>query len=140
MKNNDLINKWEEYGLLADTPAERKEKVAEILNYAVEFLTKINITTSSITRESDGMTLTADDLKRIETIFVPIIFRIVNAVDISNDDVKNIYNHMQFDFFDFMKEQNVIEYPNIDWEMEYACHYTNYEILKRQTNNFTKTI
>lgn len=131
---NFLTNKWEEYGLLANTPEERKDKVIEILNYSVEFLTNININTSSITRESDGMTLTTDDLRIVEVMFPPIILRIVNEVDISKEDVRNMYNHMQFDFFDFMKKYT--EYPNIDWELEYACQYAKNEILKRQTNNF----
>ena len=132
MENFD-IEKWEKIGALINTPIERKKRVVEILNYCVGYLIDVSLHSTSITRESDGMTLTGDELSRIDTIFIPLIVRIANEVCISNEDVKKIYNHVQFDFFDFLKKY--AEYPNVDWEMEYIRIYAENAITHYKDNN-----
>lgn len=126
------VEQWEKIGILANTPVERKEKVAKILDYALEFLINlidINATTT-ITRQSDGMTLTSKDFERIEIIFIPIILRIVNVVDISKEDVRKIYGHIQFDFFDYMKD--VDKNSTTDWELHYVEMYADKAIHQFQ--------
>ena len=124
--------KWENLGLLNNIPEDRKDNVVETLNFAVKLLLDNQIHLSNrITRESDDLTITGDDLIKLETVFIPLLLRTLVFVDISHEEIKYIYNDFIFDYTkamrNFEKQENLLA---IDFEAKYMCEYSD-EIIKR---------
>jgi len=124
--------KWENLGLLNNIPEDRKDNVVETLNFAVKLLLDNQIHLSNrITRESDDLTITGDDLIKLETVFIPLLLRTLVFVDISHEEIKYIYNDFIFDYTkamrNFEKQENLL---GIDFEAKYMCEYSD-EIIKR---------
>lgn len=128
------VEKWENIGILANTPEERKERVVDILNFALDFMLNEMPNTVTVKRILDGVTvystIYSDDLVKLDMIFIPIILRIVNVVDIRNKDVVNMYNHIRFDFFDYMKDLD--KNSTTDWELHYVDMYSQKMIRQFQ--------
>lgn len=129
-----IIEKWEKTGILTNTPEERKEFVAGILDLIANYLINIKISSDSIRRESDGKTLKKEDLEIVQQLLIPIVARIANVVDISIDDIKNIYTNIEFGFFDFLEESRELSViNNLDLEAMYCS-----QIAEKYINSVKK--
>lgn len=134
-----MENKWEKAGILDSTPDDRKEFVINLLDETLSFVNEINLFTVSIKRESDGKVLTKKELDRTQILLFPIIIRIANEIDITKKDVRQIYNSIVFDFYDFIDKNKELARMNIDLEAEYSWGFTKtYIDLKKSENNKDK--
>ena len=132
--------KWEAAGFLQEIPDERKDYVVERLNNTLDLLNNLSIQYFTnkhyfITRESDGMTLYAEDLVTIEGVFVPMIYRILNFVDISIDEIKNIYHQFKFDYIEKLRKGELVYNNRIDFEAEFIFEYSEKIIKSIQAKN-----
>ena len=109
--------KWEMGGLLEKTPEERKDFVVETLNSTLELMTNIEITMDS----------------NNETLMIPIILRIVNSIDITIEDIKEIYNQISKEFPNFIEKNKELGVLNIDLEAMYCSEFCS-EYIKLKKN------
>ena len=116
---NYTRQKWERIGFLEDTPEDRKDKVANVLNILMK--TVIENQTHS-------------DDTQFEVIPFPVIIRIVNAVDVPDEEISRLYNEMRQAFKKFSTPENLAkvygmhEGMNLDYETEFAYDYANKKI------------
>jgi hypothetical protein len=100
--------KWEDIGLLSSTPEDRKDKVAHALNVAVKAMIE-NVVHS--------------DNTQFETIPIPVIIGIVNAVDVSDEDISRMCYEIRMSYIehDFDKDKAEHEHINLDYEAMFLC-------------------
>jgi|JFJP01.1.fsa_nt_gi hypothetical protein len=114
-------------------PENRKETVTNLMIFTVDFLTRNQ--THSIRRESDGMTLNADDLMNVDNAFTALILRASIIVDIPQDEIKSIYHDFMFEYTIAMRDvpkKDSFDKGGIDWEVIYIGAYAG-EIIKKFT-------
>jgi len=101
--NKKLRSEWEDFGLLSNTSDERKDDLCELLNLSIDYV---------INHKYVGIT---------ETLFIPIIVRIYNIIDIKFNDVIEIILELeeQYNKF-FLSNKN----PNADQELDFCTCYS----------------
>jgi hypothetical protein len=108
----------------------RKEIVLNLIDFTVKFLTDNQIHSESITRESDGMTLSTD----VDIVFIPLILRTSIFVDIPCEEIKHIYNDFKFEYTKAMRDvaKKDCYIGDIDWEAMYVSKYSEKLIMRLQ--------
>ena len=108
-------NEWEELGLLESTPEDRKDKATHALNLAVRWISDNSI-------NGDG---------QLETLPVTIILRIVNKIDVTDEEILNICKEVRpaVEAYDFGKFNGI---SPLGLECEFIHEFTEYKITKLQ--------
>lgn len=110
---------WERIGFLEDTPEERKDNVANVLNILMKTVIENQI---------------HSDDTQFETMPFPVVIRIVNAVDVPDEDISRLYHEICMAFKKFSTPENLAkvygehEGMNLDYETEFAYDYANRKI------------
>jgi hypothetical protein len=71
------VQEWEEYGLLAEIPEDRKQMVVDCFNFACKWL----IEGSFVSDEPQG---------ELETMILPLFYRIAKVVDLTEAQMLDI--------------------------------------------------
>jgi len=125
MKKSPL-ERWEKIGLLEGIIDERKEKVANALEYVLKFLKN---------KKNHIPTITGD----FETMIFPTIYRIVREIDITEEELVDIIHKCKNEYDDFSNNENkhsfLVEKFNItpiseDYEAEFCNAFSNKTIEK----------
>jgi hypothetical protein len=103
--------KWEEIGLLEATPEDRKDKVVHALNLILKAIIENTI------HSDEGM---------FETMSVPIVVRIINAVDVPDEDISRLAYRIREEFKKFSSTHDLSEFHlNIDYEAMFSCEFAD---------------
>ncbi len=118
MKYKTNLEKWEATGLLVELTEDRKMKIADWFEYALQKIGDIDL----------------DDTKMV--IF-PIIRRVGVVVDITYDDIDKIITYVNETFKSRMESlMGKFEYMNnIDYECELIAMYSDEKIIEIQNRN-----
>lgn len=107
---NERLVKWENLGLLAKTPENRKEFVANSLELLIAYLNYV------YKEEQDG---------NFETIMFPIIARIGNEVEFGINDLFSIIDELKIGITDLNFESKFV-----DVEAIYVPKYCDNKVIE----------
>lgn len=82
------VKEWEDYGLLAEIPEDRKEMVVSCFNISSKWL----VEDSLVTTEKHG---------EFETMVLPLFYRIAKIVDLTEEQVIEICKEFRQGWVDF---------------------------------------
>jgi len=117
--DNDVVGKWEKVGLLLQLDDEKKLKCALLYEEAMELLLAKEELKDENIHESH------------EIIIFPLIYRVVNGVDVSTELDFNEINQILVDRFPVLKSLEVeLFMTEIDWEAEFTADTANIIIEK----------
>jgi hypothetical protein len=118
---------WESLGLLSSTPEDRKDKVVNAINIAIDAMI-------------EDATYIGDI--QFETIPVPVIIKIVNTVDVPDEEIPRICHEVckAFKEFDINKEKINNNGIDMDYEAKFLCDFADLKIdqIKKQTITIKK--
>jgi hypothetical protein len=102
---------WEKWGMLVNTPEDRKELAVKSMNYAYDYLED-------------------KPFDKVIILAPPTILRIVNIIDISEEDIRNICDEMKFDYP--IKKQILEEQQSEDIDVQYCKEFAEDYINKHK--------
>jgi hypothetical protein len=113
--NCKTLKEWEDFGLLAELPEDRKEMVVFCYNIAVKWIT-------------DGLLVTDNDkMTEIEQLILPLLYRIAKIVDLTETEVLETCKEFQQSWL--TEKVKVDEYNMvIDFEMMFIAKFAEMKI------------
>ncbi len=142
-KNQTLMDgykqrNWEAIGALHGVPEERKPTVIELLDKTLDYVNTIIIdivgpkTKLSDRENVNDKTITAEQRKQAVILLFPIITRISSHLDLTFNDVRNIYANVEFGVFDFNEKNLELSVLNVDLEGIFVAHFCDEYVAVRQ--------
>ena len=115
MKEEKLtsLERWNKIEILNGIPEEKKEKLAELFDFALNILCE---------HEKNDVNYNAD----LNTWTFPIIYRICDEIDIQTSDVINIIDDLNGKVI--LNFDNIDEYPVFDRDAMIVAKYSEYKI------------
>lgn len=107
--------KWEDIGILKNIPEDRKDKVVNALNIATNAM-KVNTIHTDVMSD--------------ETVPIPVIMKIVCAVDVPDEDIPRLYNEIlrEYNGHDFEKDKASYDYLIMDYEAMFLSKFADFKI------------
>jgi hypothetical protein len=86
--NCKTLKEWEDFGLLAELPEDRKEMVVFCYNVAIKWLT-------------DDLIASNDKIGEVEALILPLFYRIAKIVDLTETQVLEICKEFRISWLQF---------------------------------------
>ena len=109
------VKEWEDYGLLAELPEERKQMVVECFNTASKWLI-------------EGSLVTLEEQGDVETLILPLFYRIAKIVDLTEAEVLEICRDFRHAWLTKDADEAESHYNAIDFELMFLSKFAEMKI------------